>query len=95
MGRHSSKPEVQAITDGYQNLGGYHVTRVLDPDDEFARTQWLSYGEVNTYPLEWRDSLGEYTVEFLDRGVANVVLAAYELGYEDCGDRVSAAPLGS
>ena len=97
MGRHSSKPEATAISDGYQNLGGYHITRVVDPDDEFARTEWLSYSQSfeQDQSFVWSDVLGVRTVQFGRESEALWALRCYMLGYEDASDRVRVAPLGS
>lgn len=89
MGRHSSIPQVE-------DLGGFywHITRVLDPDDEFAQKQvlstdgWVDYVDDTTlddYDLIW----------FEGRADASNALAAYILGFEDATSRASRAYLGS
>jgi hypothetical protein len=87
MGRHSSPPEV---VDDYNHFG---IRRVVDPDDEFAREEWLAYGPDDS--LVWKEYPGSSGWTTGRRSVADAVLWAYTLGYEDAGDRVSVRPLGS
>lgn len=95
MGRHSTAPEVQAISDGFQDLGGYHITRVVDPDDEFARTEWLAWDRSGAEEYVWSDVLSDRTLQFSSRGDAERLCRAYRLGWEDASDRVRVPPLGS
>jgi hypothetical protein len=86
MGRAYSVPEATP-----RFLGGYEITRVSDPDDEFARTEWLSYAEDGG--LEWRDSPSapvQGSVTDL-----SMVVAGYVAGYNDAADRSTVYPLGS
>jgi hypothetical protein len=72
----------------------YYIIRVVDPDDEFCETQWLTYGEDLASEYTWRNTLGADTVQ-MDRPTARRVLLAYRLGYEDAADRVRVPGLGS
>ncbi len=82
MGRYSTPPTV------VDENGEFRITRVLDPDDEFAETQYLTtVPVVNSYPaidLVW---VGEDHLHVPwgspNLHVAHAVLAAYLLGAED------------
>ena len=94
MGRHSSKPEASAIPG---TTSWVHITRVVDPDDEFAETQWLSYSQSfqQDQSFVWSNVLSDRTVTFGRQSEAQWALRCYELGYEDASDRVRVSPLGS
>jgi hypothetical protein len=91
MGRHSTAPEVRYAGDGTETFG---VHRVLDPDDEFATEQWLAYDRQDG-GFAWREYPGDSGCVFSDHKVAEFVVWAYRLGYEDAADRVRIVPLGS
>jgi len=94
MGRHSSRPEASPIPG---TTSWVHITRVVDPDDEFAETQWLSrvwQPEVEGDHYTWSPNLGDRTVEVRPE-VASMLLRMYQLGYEDAAERCTIPPLGS
>lgn len=80
MGRHSTQPQVEDT--GF----AFIITRVLDPDDEFAVTQWLSRRPWEPYELYWQDEeigLGEDVLAWQDRREANKALDILAFGQEE------------
>lgn len=89
MGRRATHPEVE-------DLGTYewHITRVSDPDDEFAQKQVLT-------AEGWTDYHGEWTLEDVDaigfpnRPAAEQGVELFALGYYEGSEAATAPFLGS
>lgn len=74
MGRYASFPQVEDLGTAY-----WHITRVLDPDEEFAEKQVLAGdGWMPAAELESREALS-----WLYKRHAVDALSAYLLGYDD------------
>jgi len=91
MGRHSSRPEV--VDEGL-GLGTFGIRRVVDPDDEFATEEWLSWDHQDN-GFTWREYPGSSGFTTARRDVAESIVAAYGLGWEDATQRATIPPLGS
>lgn len=79
MGRHSTQPTVEDT--GY----AFVITRVLDPDDEFAERQVLcrAEGENSLTWQPWDYVYGYTAMEWASHPQATMALRCFEHGFEE------------